>query len=331
VVIFVINGYYLYPMEANIYCPKCRSLNVMFSRKRNLYICEDCSHEFLPDKIVKPMRIFISYGHDSNEELVRLIKTDLEKRGHDVWFDKNEIKAGDDWRRSITDGILNSQRVISFLSKHSTRDPGVCRDEIAIAIGGKGGNIQTILVESETDVQPPINIGHIQWLDMRDWQQQRTAGSTSWEPWYQVKFAEIVRVVESEESQRFAGEIETLHSCLKPIKSDARIYDLLKKGFFGRTWLFEAVEQWRQADNRDSRLFWITGDPGVGKSAFAAQLAHTRSDAVIAAQFVEWDKPDHRDVRRVVRSIAFQLATRLPDYRKLLLTPAIVAITETIV
>jgi len=69
-----------------------------------------------------------------------------------------------------------------------------------------------------------------------------------------------------------------------------------------------------------SRLFWIMGDPGVGKSAFAAQLTHTRSDAVIAAQFVEWDKPDHRDARRVVRSLAFQLATRLPDYRKLLLT-----------
>jgi hypothetical protein len=67
-------------------------------------------------------------------------------------------------------------------------------------------------------------------------------------------------------------------------------------------------------------MFWITGDPGVGKSAFAAQLTHFGRDKVIAAQFVEWDKPDHRDARRVVRSLAFQLATRLPDYRKLLLT-----------
>jgi hypothetical protein len=69
-----------------------------------------------------------------------------------------------------------------------------------------------------------------------------------------------------------------------------------------------------------SRLFWITGDPGVGKSAFAAHLTHFGRDKVIAAQFVEWDKPDHRDAGRVVRSLAFQLATRLPDYRKLLLT-----------
>lgn len=34
----------------------------------------------------------------------------------------------------------------SLFSKYSTRDLGVCRDEIAIAIGVKGGNIQTILV-----------------------------------------------------------------------------------------------------------------------------------------------------------------------------------------
>lgn len=265
------------------------------------------------------LRIFLSYGHDPNEELVRRIKADLEQRGHDVWFDKTDIKAGDDWRRAITDGILHSQRVVSFLSKHSTRDPGVCRDETAIAIGVKGGNIHTILVESEAEVQPPVNIGHIQWLDMHDWKERRAADGTAWEEWYQAKFAEIIRVVESDESRRFDGEIQTLHGHLKPIKSDARVYELLKKGFFGRKWLLDAVEQWRQLANRDSRLFWITGDPGVGKSAFAAQLTHTRSDAVIASQFVEWDKPDHRDARRVVRSLAFQLATRLPDYRKLLL------------
>ena len=29
---------------------------------------------------------------------------------------------------------------------------------------------------------------------------------------------------------------------------------------------------------------------------------------------------DHRDARRIVRTLAFQIATRLPDYRKLLLT-----------
>ncbi len=297
-------------------CPQCGE---QLTNVGMFWICP--THGQVPEpRPFTALRIFLSYGHDANEELVRRIKADLEKRGHDVWFDKTDIKAGDDWRRAITDGILHSQRVVSFLSKHSTRDPGVCRDEIAIAIGVKGGNIQTILVESETEVQPPVNIGHIQWLDMHDWREQRAAGQAAWEDWYDPKLAEIIRVVESDDSRRFAGEIETLHGHLKPIKSDSRIYYLLRKGFFGRQWLFEAVEKWRQDAKGESRLFWITGDPGVGKSAFAAQLTHTHADDVIAAQFVEWDKPDHRDAQRVVRSLAFQLATRLPDYRKLLLT-----------
>jgi hypothetical protein len=267
-----------------------------------------------------PLRIFLSYGHDANEELVRRIRADLEKRGHDVWFDASEIKFGDDWRRAITDGIVGSNRVLSFLSKHSTRDPGVCLDEIAIAIGVKGGNIQTLLVESEAEVKPPASISYIQWLDMHDWKERRAASEAAWEDWYQDKLADIVQIVESDESRQFAGEIETLNGHLKPISSDSRISALLLKGFIGRMWLVEAIEQWRNASESASRLFWITGDPGVGKSAFAAHLTHFGRDKVIAAQFVEWDKPDHRNAQRVVRSLAFQLATRLPDYRKILLT-----------
>ena len=313
-------------------CPQCQT---EATRVGTFWVCG--VHGPLPEpKPFAPLRLFLSYGHDANEELVRRIKADLEKRGHEVWFYQSEIKAGDDWRRSITEGITNSHKFISFLSKHSTRDPGVCRDEIAIAIGVKGGNIQTVLVESFDEVKPPVNISYIQWLDMHDWKTghgtvnckkgEPAAGDGAWETWYQGQLAEIVRVVESDESRRFAGEIETLNGHLKPIKSEARICQLLSKGFYGRQWLFDAVESWRNPQSAipnpqsPSRLFWIMGAPGVGKSAFAAQLTHTRGDTVIAAQFCEWDKPDHRNAPRVVRSLAFQLATRLPDYRKLLLT-----------
>jgi hypothetical protein len=62
------------------------------------------------------------------------------------------------------------------------------------------------------------------------------------------------------------------------------------------------------------------GAPSVGNSAFAAQLSHTRGDRVVATQSSEWDKPDHRNAPRVICGLAFQLATRLPNYRKLQLT-----------
>ncbi len=146
-------------------CPKCHHPLTSVSA---FWICPQHGQVF-HEKLHVPLCIFLSYGHDNNEELVHQIKADLEKRGQDVWFDKNEIKFGDEWRRFITDGILQSNRVLSFLSKHSTRYPGICLDEIAIAIGAKGGNIQTILVENETEVTPPPSISHIQWLDMHDW------------------------------------------------------------------------------------------------------------------------------------------------------------------
>jgi hypothetical protein len=157
---------------ASSLCPRCKE---PLTRVGKHWVCPEHGQISL-EKPSAPLRIFLSYGHDSNEELVRLIKTDLEKRGHDVWFDKNEIKFGNEWRRSITDGVLQSNRVLSFLSKYSTRNPGVCLDEIAIAIGAKAGNIQTILVESEREMKPPPSISHIQWLDMHDWKERRASG-----------------------------------------------------------------------------------------------------------------------------------------------------------
>lgn len=297
-------------------CPNCgqRLINVGL-----FWVCPEHG-QVIGEHECHPLRIFLSYGHDCNEDLVRRIKADLEARAHDVWFDQTEIKGGQDWRRSITDGIVASDRVLSFLSKHSMREPGVCIDEIAIAIGVKGGSIQTVLVEGEDDVRPPVSVSHIQWLDMHDWMSRQQAGGDTWEQYYQTKLAEIVAVVESEESRRFAGEIEYLERKLKPISSDSRIAQLLSKGLIGRVWLLDAVDKWRISEDRSSRLFCILGMPGVGKSTFAAHLAHYGRDKVIAVQFCEYDKPDHRDTGRIVTTLAFQLATRLPDYRKLLLT-----------
>lgn len=60
------------------------------------------------------MKLFFSYGHDENEEIVMRLKQDIEEREHSVWIDKSQIKSGDDWRRTITAGILDSEFMMSF-------------------------------------------------------------------------------------------------------------------------------------------------------------------------------------------------------------------------
>jgi transcription initiation factor TFIIIB Brf1 subunit/transcription initiation factor TFIIB len=33
-------------MAADSSCPQCNSVNVIFSKKRRLHVCEDCGHSF---------------------------------------------------------------------------------------------------------------------------------------------------------------------------------------------------------------------------------------------------------------------------------------------
>jgi len=37
--------------------------------------------------------------------LAQRLKEDLVKRGHEVWFDKDQLKEGGDWEQYIDDGL----------------------------------------------------------------------------------------------------------------------------------------------------------------------------------------------------------------------------------
>jgi len=230
---------------------------------------------------------------------------------HEVWIDKSEIKAGEHWRRSIVDGLRGTDWVLAFLSRHSVRDPGVCLDEIGIALHAKGGAIATVLVESDAKVEPPVSVSHIQWLDMRDWSEREAKGGLKWEAWYKNKLGEILALLASPDVQRFAGEIKELDGLLAPVSQQGDIGALVD-GFVGREWLQRQVDEWRQTA-KDSRLLWISGSAGAGKSAFSAWLGHRGTVNVIALNLCAYNREDRRDASRVIRTLAFQIATRLPD------------------
>ncbi len=127
-------------------CPNCGE-PVVFSRKRLRFYCSECELAFdPPTAVLDPQTIFLSYAHkserdedfDVSEELVLLIKAELDKDGHTVWIDKEGIRAGNQWRERITDAILGHVHFLSFLSRRSVRDPGVCLNEIATALGAHG-------------------------------------------------------------------------------------------------------------------------------------------------------------------------------------------------
>ncbi len=305
-------------------CPFCNSEDIYFSKKKQIYVCEDCDATFSDNDVVdvqkqateeKGLELFFSYGHDRNRSLVERIKGDLEKRGHHVWIDTSEIKAGDYWRNDILNGVMNSATVIAFLSEHSTRNPGVCLDELKIAVCVKGANVKTVLLEPESRIQQPATVSDIQWLDMSEWYEKKTANSDEFEIWYATKFQELCSVIESKDSIELNGDINTLKAKLTPYMNTEKEYNLLSKEFYGRKWLDEYIDNWRV--NGKANALLVYGKPGSGKSAFSVNYTHFNSE-VLGCFLCEWNREYTINPHKLIRTIAFRLATKLPDYRKML-------------
>jgi hypothetical protein len=275
---------------------------------------------------VTPVKVFFSYPHDSNIALVERLKADLEARGHEVWFDRSEIKAGDDWRARITRRIQEAQRGVAFLSKHSTRDPGVCLNEIAIGLDEKGGDNfwVSVLVEPFDQVQPPVTVTAITWLqclELENWQQGlRQPG------WYEAKFEQLAGIIEHPTDASRDSELERLRRCLRPIGFRHELSQHVP-GFTGRQWVFERIDQWLDGD-RNSRVFRIEGGPGTGKTALALNLTHRARSRVIAVHLCRCNQSDTHSAAYMVMNLAYQLATRLPDYRARLLRRPMLADLE---
>ena len=301
-----------------VLCPNCRSDDVFI--RGEACICGNCGSRFqLPkeEKPFQPLNLFLSYGH--TEDLIcRLINQALKDRGHITWFDEDKLRQGQDWRQKIADGIKNSNGVISCLSRHSVRDPGVCLNELSIAIGVWGGNIRTILLEPEKEVRPPASLCHVQWLDMSDWRQWYDRGEDAFRPWFEAKMEQLFQVIESDESREFTGQISAIQEKLHINYDTSKQRDLLRRLFVGREWLTEQLERWLD-DPAGARLCVLYGDPGVGKSAFADNYIHY-NPRVAAGLFCEYDRPAYNDAATVLMTLSYLLACRLPAYRTALVS-----------
>jgi len=255
------------------------------------------------------IRLFISYGRDEYMELADQLKNDLFLKGFQIWFDKDRLKEGVDWESYIENGLdwlaedKENSFMIFLMTPHSVRRPdGFCLNELAKAILKNIPIIPLMVVQCE----PPLSICRLQWLDMQDCLPMNLRYES-----YKRKFEKLLSGLESR-SFEYDDEQKDLLRLLSPVDNSQEIFRHLKK-FSGRKWLMEIIENWFQNAGKDDKIFWITGLPGIGKSAIAAWLCEHQKQ-ISAVHFCEFGNQEKTDLVRMVKSLAYQLSTQLSDY-----------------
>lgn len=104
---------------------------------------------------------------------------------------------------------------------------------------------------------------------------------------------------------------EVLYEWLKPLSFEAESKKHLAH-FTGREWVEAKLDDWIQRQ-KNSRVFCLLGGPGIGKSAIACHWSHARND-VIAFHHCIHGHTEKTDPKRILFSLAAQIATQTPDY-----------------
>ena len=311
-------------------CIYCGSEDVIYRKFHHIWECQDCGESFDPDereRMTEEINVFFSYAHDDEDfengavVVDRLKQLIEEKSGGKIkiWLDTYSIPRNKDWRELITGGIVESDRFVGFMSRKALRDPGVCRDELGIAVGSRYGIISCVLLEGERTLNPPAEFTERQWIDLSDWKKKRDEGEAEFESFLNDAADELIGILRDPETLRFNHEVKKLKESLgiSAVDEMTRIDELLKFKMTGRGWLENIINTWLN-DKNGSRVMTLYADPGAGKSLFSAHFQFANPN-VIAALACDSRSEEYSQTDKITDRLAYLIALRLPDYRRQLM------------
>lgn len=111
--------------------------------------------------------VFLSYAR-SDAQIVDKIANDLQKEGFDLWFDRRNLIAGQNWQSQIEKAITEAAFVIVFISKNSLQSKWV-QEEYRVAFERQqrtgGTRLIPVLLEK---VELPVFLSQIQYADFTE-------------------------------------------------------------------------------------------------------------------------------------------------------------------
>lgn len=107
--------------------------------------------------------IFISYSRDDSDFVNSLI-AGIEKRGVEVWIDRQDIPGGETWRAAIAEAIRSCDAFVIVLSPNSTVSKNVSK-ELSIAESHHRTIIPLLHQLCEIPPNMEYQLAEIQWID----------------------------------------------------------------------------------------------------------------------------------------------------------------------
>jgi tetratricopeptide (TPR) repeat protein len=206
------------------------------------------------------------------------------------------------------EGLRTCHWALLFLSHGSTRQDSVCHDEIAMILHTRGPIVTPILVDDIDASTIRADLTEMQLLKVPDWRSLSAPAA----PAYATLLAKILSVLNGAQARTLADRLDLLRRWLQPMEQAGEMSKLVD-GFLGRAWLRDIVDERRKAA-RNPEVIWLAGGPGTGKSAFATWLALHGHANVTGINLCRFDNSARNVPANVLRTLAFRLALRVPEY-----------------
>lgn len=110
--------------------------------------------------------IFVSYSRDDQALVDRLLRR-MVNAGYDIWIDREDITAGDQWRRQIVEAIETSSQFVVALSRNSVKSDNV-RKELDLAEGVNAKIVPVFLEPVSVPAEMRYQLAGLQQVNLAD-------------------------------------------------------------------------------------------------------------------------------------------------------------------